>query len=237
MPSKVLVARPEVDEATQIMSRDVAEEFVRLASSMLYTTIDLRDGDASRAGFEYAVKQYGPEMVALFSHGDADKVVGWDNSMLDASNAYLMKGRILYLCACKSASTLGDKLIEEEASAVIGYKDTLTVVTQGGGMLEAFRNVLRKPSIILMGRTVGEAYNETLGEYERWIEYYDQADPLIADILRSDRDALVLKGDENARLVPATYIIVANTTAMMQVMIVIMLIKILISKILNTLEQ
>ena len=219
-PNSVLIGRTNYDTATQILSNQVAQPMIDYAHERIYN-ITILDG-ATRHGLEGAILQHQPEVCMFFTHGREDALAGQDQiyDLLSLTNALWMNNRIVYNCACLSGKELAPALIDNGARAVFAFTDVLTVLAyerEGFPLLEGFKECLTKPQVIFDGKTVQEAWQETIEEYNKWIDYWDEKDPAVADVLRHDRDNFKLFGDGNARISFSWYVLIGSTEVVMYV--------------------
>jgi len=199
--SNVLVARTDYDDATHVLHEQVAPEFINYAINKMYRLIDC--DKPSRYDLESAIYRFDPAVCFLLSHGVKDAVISQDRTidLLGKDNAMWMNGRFVYNVACLTGVELAPALIINGARAVYAFTDVLTImVDENLQIVEGFKECLTKPKHLLDGYSCQEVYNMTLAEYEKWINYWDEKDPTVADVLRHDRDNFKLFGTGESRI-------------------------------------
>lgn len=209
--------RTNYDLATTILSNQVIKPMVEYAGSRLLSVADYEGEKATRGNFYDAVWRYNPEFVFIGTHGEADRLTsqeaGFD--ILSLTNAQLMNGRIGYFVACKSGLELAPACVDNGAKCVFAFNDVLTVMSYGEEtgykLCEGFVECLTMPQLLFDGLKAKDVYEATKREYERWISYWDERDPFVADVLRHDRDAFNLYGSGESRLSFSWWLIVGLT--------------------------
>jgi hypothetical protein len=115
---RVLVIRPEYDDATRIASTWANAIVPRPGCQ------ELRGADATRSGFEQSVRDHDPRLLLFYGHANDDYLAGHNGeSVLDTSNLGLLRGRIAVAFACWSGNILGEMAIDPRygALAFVGY--------------------------------------------------------------------------------------------------------------------
>jgi hypothetical protein len=104
-------------------------------------------------------------------------------------------------------------MVESGARAVFAFIDLLTlrVDAQTYEPLPGFKECLTKPKVLYDGVKAKEAYDATIAEYNKWIEFWDKQDPTTADILRADRDAFMMFGTGESKIALSTYVFMGMT--------------------------
>jgi len=214
--NNVVVVRPKHDKATEIFSEKLVPDLIDYARKRLYTVYDLYDNLATRDSFTGNIITRNPLLVYTFSHGDIDAVISDDGTtpFLDLANTYLTNNRIFYSFGCKIGQKLAPSAIDIGCRAYLTF-DEIAIVTVWSDTLEplqGFREVLvLKPARLLDGLTVQETYNETIEEYEKWIAYWDEKDPAVADTLRWNRDHFKLYGTGESKVTLSSYLLMGIT--------------------------
>lgn len=209
--------RTNYDLTTTILSNQVMKPMVEYAGDRLLSVVDFEGDNATRSNFYDAVFKYNPEFVFIGSHGESDRIAsqeaGFD--ILSLTNAQLMNNRIGYFVACKSGQELAPACVDNGAKCVFAFDDDLTLMAyseeQGYKLCEGFVECLTKPMLLFDGFKAQDVYNLTKEEYERWISFWDEREPFIADVLRHDRDAFKLYGSGGSRLTFSWWLIVGLT--------------------------
>ncbi|MBI2604008.1 MAG: hypothetical protein HYW56_00515 [Candidatus Harrisonbacteria bacterium] len=93
------------------------------------TVVDLEGEKATRERFIGTLEKKSPRFVFLNGHGNENVVCGHDDEILLKESDVAVKDKILYARACKSAKQLGQKAIENGASAYIGYDEDFIFTT------------------------------------------------------------------------------------------------------------
>ena len=216
----VLTVRPVYDETTKVLSEKISPVFLNYAHGRLYVVWDPLDADATRESYEVNIMRRDPLIVAGFSHGLEDAIISDDGTrgFLDVGNTITTNNRIVYLCACLTGRQLAPACVDVGARAVLAYDDTLTIVIENKTLepAEGFKEVLaEKPARIFDGLTVQQVYDEVIAEYNKWIEYWDNRPeeyaPIIADVLRHDRDHFKLYGNGTSRITLSHWMLVGTT--------------------------
>lgn len=165
--------------------------------------------EAVRAEIEESIRSKDPELFFGFGHGLQDIFTGnFENVVLNAQNAHLLQGKIVYLHSCLTGNRLGPTLIQSGAKAFIGYDDLWYWVADDINR-DAYRDKAAEPFFrgaheviygLLRGETVGQAYQSAINKYNAYIDQYDSVDAEITKYLLWDRDILLVLGDTSARL-------------------------------------
>jgi len=222
MPNEnnVLTIRPIYDDVTRVLAEKISPTFIKYARDRLYVIWDLLDADATRESYEVNIIRRDPLIIAGFSHGLEDAIISDDGvrGFLDVGNTITTNNRIVYLCACHTGKQLAQACVDVGAKAVLAYDDTLTIIVDSETLEPAkgFKEVLaEKPARIFDGLTVQQVYDEVISEYNKWIEYWDnQPDeyaPIIADVLRHDRDHFKLYGSGTSRITLSHWMLIGIT--------------------------
>jgi hypothetical protein len=189
--SWVLFAHTNYDITTRVLSQQVMPKLIEYAKSRLYNIYDLSGSNATRNNFTYAVLSKNPEAVIISGHGESDGIAGQESGVdiLSLTNAILMGNRIGYFIACKTGLELAPQCVDSGARVILAWDDVLTIVVDDNEkLLEGFVECLTAPKILFDGYSMNYVYSKTIETYNDWIKYWDEKDPLIADILRHDRD-------------------------------------------------
>jgi len=114
---------------------------------------------------------------------------------------------------CLTGRKLAPAMVESGARAVFAFIDLLTVRVdaQTYEPLPGFKECLTKPKVLYDGVKAKEAYEATIAEYNKWIEFWDKEDPTTADILRADRDAFMMFGTGESKIALSTYVFMGMT--------------------------
>ena len=222
MPNEnnVLTIRPIYDDVTRVLAEKISPTFIKYARDRLYVIWDLLDAGATRESYEVNIIRRDPLIIAGFSHGLEDAIISDDGvrGFLDVGNTITTNNRIVYLCACLTGRQLAPACVDVGARAVLAYDDTLTIIVDSETLepAEGFKEVLaEKPARIFDGLTVQQVYDEVIAEYNKWIEYWDNRPeeyaPIIADVLRHDRDHFKLYGNGTSRITLSHWMLIGIT--------------------------
>jgi len=210
-----LTVRPLHDLTTEVLATKLAPHAIAYAKSRFYTVYDLYNGYANRVHYEASAPLRDPIVIFTFSHGGDEAVIGDDGvtPFLDVHNTWTTNKRLIYHCACHTGKKLAPAEVDIGARAVLAFADTLTIVIdkETHEPVEGFKEVLvDKPCLLFDGVMVKDVHSETIKEYDRWIDYWDEKDPVIADTLRHDRDNFKLFGAGESRIRVSWYLILGH---------------------------
>jgi len=121
---KILVTRPKHDKANHYLYY-WTQEIVDLGRKKLASVFDLEKEKSSRKNVQSYIKKGVADIILLNGHGDDSSVFGHNNEEIlstgdDLSN---LRGKIIFIRACRAAVTLGPTMIKEGAKSVIAYKE------------------------------------------------------------------------------------------------------------------
>ena len=211
----VTIVRTDFDLVTNILANKIAPEVIVYAHKRLYSIVDLYKERANKTellgNFIYKV----PATVWLFSHGTEDEVIGPDvgSTVADLGNTVWFNGKMVSIVACLTGRKLATAMVHAGARAVFAYNDTLEmrVWPETYEPLMGFKECITKPKLMFDGLKASEVYKATVEEYEKWIAYWDERDPITADVLRHDRDAFALYGTGESKITASAYILIGLT--------------------------
>jgi len=200
--NNTLFARTRYDVATMVLHDQVTADIIAYAKQRAYSYSDLSGDTANRSNFEIDMWKYNPQVVVISTHGSEEGLMGNDQitEILSPANSLFTKGKLCYFIACQAGKGLAPICVSNGARAVFGWDDDLTIAVyplDGGQyeLVDAFRESLTVPKLLYDGVKVKDVYQSTIDKFNEWIEHYDEVDPMIADILRHDRDHFVLHGN------------------------------------------
>lgn len=199
----IVVARPIMpdDEVTPVMHA-IAQHAIDYAVSMGYTVIDGNE-EVVRDKLLSLLNEFDPLIYMFYGHGINIGNVGYDGKcVMCVAYASYLKGRFINAVTCSSSIDLDDAAIANGAVAYIGYRDVLSLILLGNYIAPGFADCFNKSIFSLLdGKSIREAYNDAIDEYNYWIDYYyDAGDSLSASILMHNRDVLTITGNANASL-------------------------------------
>jgi len=207
--------RPAFDLVTQILNTKFSPEVIEYARVRAYSITDLYGDKANKTDLLGVLLRYFPATVFAYSHGTEDEIIGPDStsSVLDLGNTVWLTGKIVVLNACLTGQRLAPALVHAGARAVFAYNDTLAIRVWSDTYepLEGFRECINKPKIIFDGVKAKDVYEAAIAEYNKWIEYWDERDPVTADVLRHDRDSFALYGNGESKITFSTYLLIGLT--------------------------
>ena len=213
--NNVVFIRPAFDLVTEILNTKISPEVVQYASKRLYMVDDLYGERANKTELLSVFIRRIPIMVFAYSHGDEYSVIGPEvgQTVFDVGTAIWFNQKIVVINACLTGVRLAPALIDNGARAVLAYDDELILRVWSKNLepLKGFKECLNKPKILFDGASVNEAHQQTLAEYEKWIEYWDEIDPTTADILRHNRDHFKLYGNGESRIALSTWLFMGMT--------------------------
>lgn len=117
-----LITRPRYEDATHYLFC-WAGELIREAEKRKIEVIDLEKEKARRKTVESYLAKKDPDVVILNGHGNEACVMGQDGEVLFlvGQNTQLLKGREVYIRACRAGQRLGPDIIKAGASGFVGY--------------------------------------------------------------------------------------------------------------------
>jgi len=209
------VIRTDFDLATMVLSQKIAPEIIEYAHKRIYIIKDLYKEKANKtellSNFIWSI----PTIVFGFSHGVEDALLGQEivQNVLDLSNTAWVNNKIVILNACDCGKKLAPAMIDAGARAVFAYDDLLTlrVIPKTYEPLEGFKESINTPKLLYDGLKAKEVYNKTIEEYDKWIDYWDEEDPVTADVLRHDRDHFKLYGNGESSITFSSYLFLGLT--------------------------
>jgi len=209
------IIRTDFDLATMILSQKIAPEVIEYAHKRLYAVKDLYKEKANKtellSNFIWSI----PVTVFGFSHGGEDALLGQEigQNVLDLANTAWVNNKIVVLNACSCGKQLAPAMVDAGTRAVFAYDDLLTlrVTSDTYDPLEGFKESINTPKLLYDGLKAKEVYDKTIEEYNKWIDYWDEKDPVTADVLRHDRDCFKLYGNGESSITFSTFLILGLT--------------------------
>jgi len=153
------------------------------------------------------------EGIFFFTHGLPDGIVISDKLVTGPEDAPLYEDKIVYAVSCSAAINFGSAI--SEYGSFLGYaQDTMFFINGRLGAL--FIEPLLQPAYsLLLGRTVHDAYVDTIEVYDRLIEYLEGKPKysLALGMMKHNKKSFVVIGDEDRKLTKeGSSIIVMVTT-------------------------
>ncbi|HLC17000.1 MAG TPA: hypothetical protein VJL89_12330 [Thermodesulfovibrionia bacterium] len=125
---KVILAAPRIpDDDATAMTEKWAIQINDWINTLNLNLISFIGQDATRANVESALKDdLGNKGLFIFiDHGDKKTLYdAQENPLIDFFNIGLLKNKFIYALACRSATELGHKALEEGAEAIL---DLITI--------------------------------------------------------------------------------------------------------------
>lgn len=119
----VLFSRPKHDDAMEYLhyySKELLKECERMPE---LNPINKEKEDSNRKVISEVIKKTNPRLIMFNGHGSPTEILGHSNeTLIDESNAGLLKDSITYALACSAGAILGKTIAEKGALSFIGYK-------------------------------------------------------------------------------------------------------------------
>ncbi len=194
--AKLFFAFDELDEHMGSFNQGCKEDFEEFLASFVVAH-DTKFIDAGRMNSVYislVTKELSGFVFAAYSHGNETSLLVSNSTYVACEeNSSSFAEALFYTVSCHSAKQLGLKLVESGCKCYIGYKVAFEF---WGGYKEcsscANFGLLR----FLEGYGTVEAYRRMKSEYTKTIDEIIEENPLVAASLRSNRDGLVLFGED-----------------------------------------
>ncbi len=207
--------RPVFDEVTHILNSKISPDVIEYAHKRLYLIEDLYGDKANKTEILGNFMRRIPVIVWACSHGVEDAVKGPDatQNVIDLANTAWFNNKIVILTSCLCGKQLAPALVDAGARAVFAYDDELMIRVWSDTLdpLEGFKESITTPKLLYDGFKAKDVYAETIEEYNKWIDYWDEKDPATADVLRHDRDCFKLYGSGESRVALSTYVFMGLT--------------------------
>jgi len=213
--SYIFITRPKFDETTSYLyawSSLIIDEFKKSN----FKVIDLKKSKVNRKNVEKVLKKMKEKIsfIIFNGHGTPTEICGHNNEpLINTKNKDLLKSKIVYSISCNSGKKLGKEIADENTS-FLGYREEFLFVIDKNKSCTPEKDEIARPFMecsnqisisLLKGKTVKEAYHDTVERYNRWIIYYSCREYLpessvILSCLLWNRNSLVLHGKEDKRL-------------------------------------
>jgi hypothetical protein len=175
----VLVTRPIHDPVVAYLSA-YAELTLKLAKQRGFHVNDLHSTKAIRKNVESVIKRQKPKFVFFNGHGNETRITGHEDKVLIecGKNENLLKSKITYAVACKSAKQLGAKYAKDQSTAFVGYEEDFVFFMDKNRATTPLKDKYVKPIFlasnqvvisILKGKTVNQAYIKSQQIFEKQI--------------------------------------------------------------------
>jgi hypothetical protein len=198
-----------------ILSTKIMPDVIDYARKRMYLVEDLYMDRANKTELLGNFLRRYPVIVWLASHGAEDAVIGPEEgqTVADLANTIWFNGKIVVINACLTGRKLAPAMVDSGARAVFAFIDLLTIRVDAETYepLDGFKECFTKPKVLYDGVKAKDAYDATIAEYNKWIEYWDREDPTTADVLRADRDAFIMFGTGESKIAISTYLFMGLT--------------------------
>jgi hypothetical protein len=207
--------RADFDLVSGILSTKIMPDVIDYARKRSYLVEDLYKERANKTELLGNFLRRYPLVVWLASHGFEDAVIGPEEgqTIADLANTVWFNGKIVVINACLTGRKLAPAMVESGAKAVFAFVDLLTLRVDANTYepLPGFKECLTKPKVLYDGVNAKDAYDATIAEYNKWIDFWDKEDPTTADVLRADRDAFMMFGTGESKVALSTYVFMGMT--------------------------
>jgi len=133
-----------------------------------------------------------------YSHGNENNLLSPESYLNVNSNLKPFKNTLFYTFSCSTGVNLGNKLIENGCIAFVGYKIEACIVTRNEDVFVECANFGLK--IFIAGENVSSSLKQMKDRHTEWIDKTYNKYPLVASVLRKNRDGLVLHGDKTLKI-------------------------------------
>ena len=203
---KTLIFSPNYEVATRIISKWTLDvEQIIAKNNRNYSKLSA--SRATRDELRRSLDENPITFVMFYCHGEYDRIFGQnDMVVVGTANVGQLSKTIVSTVSCRCGRDLADTGISQGVYAWIGYNEIFSLWTLDDESLPGFRESANTPNLsILSNKTTGQSYDDTIKEYNKWINYYidKPEDPMsfhYESTLIGDRDKLILKGDKNISL-------------------------------------
>jgi hypothetical protein len=190
-------------EATMRAMQRVNEKYkAQLQSWAAWDTAAFRDA------FESVISRGDPKGVYIASHGTSTYVLDDDGkNLLDSANISKLSGRVVYVWSCQAGITLIPDGINKKVAAALAYKGDVSAFIEQNpdgtwDLAEDSEDVFIQPIKSLNeGRTVLEAYQDTVARYDYWIKYWtQQGATAIANVFKANKEIFTYFGNPSEKV-------------------------------------
>lgn len=134
-------------------------------------------------------------IFTAYSHGSEDRLSSSETYLSTNSNLKPFQDSLFYTFSCLSGLKLGNKLIENNCLAFVGYKAEAYIVTRNEDIFKEGANFGLKK--FLQGENIESSINQMKNKYSELIDNTFSEFPIVASMLRRNRDGLILLGNGN----------------------------------------
>lgn len=133
-----------------------------------------------------------------FTHGSNEALLAKEVFISTQSNVDKLKNSLTYTFSCSAAALLGQELVNNGCISFFGYNSYAYVVHSHSGLFVECSNFGFKR--LIEGATTSESYLDMISKYEEEIDNRYKTEFMVSVYLRKNRDALILRGEQNIRL-------------------------------------
>jgi len=148
------------------------------------------------------------DILIAVGHGSESEITGQNETLLmDTSSIPDVKGTIIVLISCATATKLGPALVSAGALSYIGFREDLLWVADADLASMPWNDKMAEPVMmpivdslnsILDGKSTGEAFQRLTSSFNSRLA--SEEDELTASLIAWNRDSAVLLGDPDARV-------------------------------------
>lgn len=179
---KLLLTRPRHDALLEHLFY-WCDEIVLSAKNHGIIVLDCKKEEANKETVSNYLKKQSPNLVIFNGHGDNNAVCGHHNKELIRikHNEHLLKLKIVYAIACKTAFGLGKESVRKGCKAFIGYDQDFGVVLDNTRICSPTKDNYAKPFkkasnavslSLIKGNTAQTAYDKSQKTYSDLIRKY-----------------------------------------------------------------
>jgi hypothetical protein len=203
------VTRPDSDIAVKLASLAIGNAVSYMRARQIDVE-DLAGSMATRSNVVNSLMRRDPALFIGVGHGSASVFTGQNlNRILWKCNCKELSGRVTFLLSCLTGRELGPDIVNKGGRCYIGYReDFVWVQERDVNPLEDrlgrafFEPVLEICKRLADRETTGSAFRASIDKWNYWIDYWSrqrtQEAAVVVMLLKWDRDAQVLYGDERA---------------------------------------
>lgn len=210
----LLITRPEYEAPTLYLSK-WSEKIIKEADNKGIKVIDLHREKVNKDRVVGTLEKTNAKLVVFNGHGSDVAIYGQDDKpVLEMSDTKVVKDKIIYARACKSAGILGNNAVASGAISYLGYTEDFIFFRNKNSerhpledkTVEQFLEPSNYiPISLLKGHTTGEANNRPKNLFRKNIEKLIITGPNSSDYqtirgLLWDMQNQVCLGDKNATL-------------------------------------
>lgn len=192
---RVLLTNPEVDALTTYLAA-WTKYTLKNCKQNTNKYFQLKRENVTRKKFESFITKRSIDLVLLNGHGEADKVYGNNDIILDINNSKLLKGKVVHALSCESAKVLGMDAMQNGAKAYVGYKEDFIAFLDNTKRISKpledktaslfLKPAFTAPSALLKGYSAEEAVKMAKKSYNKSINEAINSD------IQSDNDQFVV---------------------------------------------